>query len=88
MSLTQYKHLSAWIAKFSKSPHRISTEIAPTPETKFAIEALNDLAEILTKGDERALKELLKLRQRDDWLQKNSSKDEGVDAFFDIPQTD
>lgn len=88
MSLSNYRCLSTWMARYSKPPHRISAESAPTPETKLAIEALNELAEILALGDERALKELFKLRQRDDWLSKHSSKDEQSDAFFNIPQTD
>lgn len=88
MSLSNYQHLSAWMAKYSKPPHRISSKNAPTSEMSMAIEALNDLAKILTLGDEDALKELQKLRQRDDWLREYSSKDEREDAFFNLPQTD
>ena len=88
MSLQNYASLSSWMARYSREEHCVSTDVAMTEEGRAALSALNELAELLKRGDKCALEELIKLRQRDEWLRQRHCADDQSDEFYDIPQTD
>ncbi len=88
MRLKKYPHLSTWVARYASLPGRIAPDAAKSTEVKAAIEALNDLSELLRRGDDQALDELLKMRERDEWVRRHSPKDDSKDEFYDLPQTD
>jgi len=88
MSLENYTHLSSWMGRYARQPSRISPDVAATPEGKAALEALNDLDQLLRHGDIHAMKELFKLTQRDQWLLQSGCADDSKDRFYDLPQTD
>jgi|GEM_PF-5270295 len=88
MSLENYAALSSWIGRYSQSRACVSPDVAATTEGRAALAALNELAILLKRGDTKAMEELFKLRQRDEWLRKNHCADEDTEEFYDIPQTD
>ena len=88
MSLQKYASLSSWMARYSQDRVCVSSDVAMTPEGRAALSALNELAELLKRGDKCALEELMKLRQRDEWLRQHHCADDESDEFYDIPQTD
>ncbi|MEM9180142.1 MAG: hypothetical protein AAGA89_10540 [Pseudomonadota bacterium] len=88
MSLENYPSLSSWIGRYSQDCACVSPDVAKTPEGRAALSALNELAELLKRGDQIALEELMKMRQRDEWLRSRHCADDETDEFYDIPQTD
>ena len=88
MSLQNYASLSSWMARYSQEKNCVSEDVAMTEEGRAALSALNELAELLKRGDKCALDELMKLRQRDEWLRQHHCSDDEADEFYDIPQTD
>jgi hypothetical protein len=88
MSLHNYAALSSWMGRYSSEQPCVSPDVASTPEGRSALSALNELADLLKRGDRKAMEELFKLRQRDEWLRSHHCADEETDAFYDIPQTD
>ncbi|MEM9570549.1 MAG: hypothetical protein AAF996_03725 [Pseudomonadota bacterium] len=88
MSLENYTALAAWMGRYSSERTCVSPDVASTPEGRAALAALNELAELLKRGDVKAMEELFKLRQRDEWLRKNHCADDDTEEFYDIPQTD
>ena len=88
MSLENYKAQSSWIGRYSQDRACVSPDVAMTPEGRAALSAPNELAELLKRGDQTALEELMKLRQRDEWLRNRHCADDETDEFYDIPPTD
>ena len=88
MSLEKYQSLSSWIGRYSQDYACVSPDVAMTPEGRAALSALNELADLLKRGDQSALEELMKMRQRDEWLRNHHCADDETDEFYDIPQTD
>lgn len=88
MSLQKYASLSSWMARYSQDRHCVSPDVAMTTEGRAALSALNELADLLKRGDQSALEELMKMRQRDEWLRQRHCADDESDEFYDIPQTD
>ena len=88
MSLQNYVALSSWMGRYSSARDCVSPDVATTPEGRATLSALNELADLLKRGDLKAMEELFKLRQRDEWLRSHHCADEDTEEFYDIPQTD